>query len=139
MPLVQFFEEGVSFKLPHPRKTTQWVRQVINSEKGKAIGLNVIFCTDRYLKKINVEYLQHNTLTDIITFDFSEGDGIQGEIYISVERVKENALKFKSDLDDEIHRVIVHGVLHLLGYTDKSARSKMVMRKKEDAYLSLRR
>jgi len=138
MPLIHFFEEQVRFKLSKPRKTTAWILTVISLEKNTPKGLNFIFCNDRYLNKINIEYLRHHTLTDIITFDYSEESGIQGDIYISIQRVKENALKFQSAFDEELHRVIIHGVLHLLGYTDKTIRAKAIMRKKEDAYLSLR-
>ncbi len=138
MPLIHFFEEQIRFKLSKPRKTTAWILKVISLEKGTTLGLNFIFCNDRYLRKINIDYLRHNTLTDIITFDYSEDVGIQGDIYISVQRVKYNASKFSAEFDDELHRVIIHGVLHLLGYSDKTARAKTVMRKKEDAYLSLR-
>lgn len=101
--------------------------------------LNIIFCSDNYLLKINTEYLNHNTLTDIVTFDQSNStaDGLEGDIYISIERVKENAQMLQQSFDDELCRVMIHGVLHLIGYTDKSARAKIAMRKKEDAYLSL--
>jgi rRNA maturation RNase YbeY len=88
---------------------------------------------------MNVKYLAHDTFTDVITFDYSDLTGIQGDVFISIGRVRENAEKFKTALDDEIHRVMIHGLLHLLGYTDKSKTSKALMRKKEDAYLSLRR
>jgi len=138
MPLIHFFEEQIRFKLSKPRKTTAWILEVISLEKSTTKGLNFIFCNDSYLRKINIEYLRHHNLTDIITFDYSEESGIQGDVYISIQRVKENALKFNTEFDDELHRVIVHGVLHLLGYSDKTTRAKATMRKKEDAYLSLR-
>lgn len=138
MPVIQFFQEKTRFKLPYPRKSSKWILSVIKSENSQAAGINFIFCSDQYLKTINQEYLAHNTFTDVITFDYSEESGVQGDIFISIERVRENAEKFQTELDEEIHRVMVHGVLHLLGYTDKSKTSKALMRKKEDAYLSLR-
>jgi probable rRNA maturation factor len=139
MPSINFFSEEVDFKLPHPRKTSSWIKKTIDKEKRTLNSLNFIFCSDEYLHQMNMQYLNHKTLTDIITFDQSElKNEIQGDIYISVERVSENALKFESTFDAEIHRVIIHGVLHLIGYTDKDNNSKKRMRKKEDAYLSLR-
>lgn len=138
MPVIQFFQEKTRFKLPHPRKTSQWILSAANSEKNHVAGINFIFCSDQYLKALNLEYLAHNTFTDIITFDYSDDSGIQGDVFISVERVRENSEKFQTDFDDEIHRVIIHGVLHLMGYSDKSKTAKARMRKKEDAYLSLR-
>ena len=138
MPDINFFQEEIRFKLAHPRITSRWIRAVVSSEKNKITFLNFIFCSDAHLKKINVDYLHHNTFTDIITFDYSDPDGIQGDIFISIERVKENAKKFETQFQDELHRVMVHGVLHLLGYSDKTKAAKALMRKKEDAYLSLR-
>ncbi|MBX2964936.1 MAG: rRNA maturation RNase YbeY [Cyclobacteriaceae bacterium] len=138
MASVQFFSEKVVFKLPSQRKTANWLKKVIESEGCLQGEINFIFCSDSYLLKINKEYLNHNTLTDIITFDYSEGELIQGDIFISIHRVKENAKIFDVSVDSELHRVMVHGVLHLLGYKDKSASQKATMRRKEDAYLSLR-
>ena len=138
MPVIQFFQEEIRFKLSSPRKSTRWILNVVKSENNQVAGINFIFCSDRYLKTINVEYLAHDTFTDVITFDYSDESGIQGDVFISIERVRENAQKFRTDVDEEVHRVMVHGVLHLLGYKDKSKTSKALMRKKEDAYLSLR-
>lgn len=97
-----------------------------------------VFSDDEFLHKINKEYLRHNTYTDIITFDLSENDSLDGEIYISLDRVKENAQNFNVKFTDEIHRVMVHGILHLLGYNDKTPSQKRKMKAKEDFYLSLR-
>jgi len=100
--------------------------------------LNFVFCSDDYLLRMNQEYLNHKTLTDIITFDNSEEEGtIGGDIFISVDRVRENSVVFQSGLESELHRVMIHGVLHLSGYSDKSTHDKASMRGKEDAYLSL--
>jgi probable rRNA maturation factor len=139
MSSIHFFEEEINFRLPHPRKTGNWIKRSIKKEKKKLFELNIVFCSDEYLREINIQYLKHKTYTDILTFDMSEDTGlVQGDIFISVDRVRENAAKFHSEFDDELHRVIIHGLLHLIGYSDKIHRKKAVMRKKEDAYLSLR-
>jgi probable rRNA maturation factor len=139
MARINFFSEETTFKLAHPIKTSKWIKAAIQKEKKVLDGLNFIFCTDDYLLKINKEYLNHNTLTDIVTFDNSETRrDINGDIFISVDRVSENAKKFNVSFDQELHRVIIHGILHLIGYGDKDMASKAKMRKKEDAYLSLR-
>lgn len=137
---VRFFTEEIKFKLPHPRKTSKWIIEAIGKEKSEPGDLNFIFCSDSYLHTLNVEYLNHNTLTDIVTFDHrkSKNQPLTGDIYISIDRIKENALKYGEPLDRELHRVIIHGVLHLLGYKDKKSADKAQMRKKEEAYLSLR-
>lgn len=136
---IHFFYEDVDFHLTTIRKAKAWLKDVINAENKKLGELNYIFCSDRFLANVNLQYLSHTTLTDIITFDTGEDvQCISGEIFISIERVKENALKFKVTFDQELHRVMVHGVLHLVGYSDKTSQQKKIMRKKEDAYLSLR-
>ncbi len=136
---IRFFYEEVDFKITHPTKVRQWIIQSVRREKKELTDINYIFCTDEYLLRLNREYLNHKTLTDIITFDNSEGDSISGEIYISVKRVYENATNYDSEFMDELHRVMIHGVLHLCGYKDKKPSEKTLMRKKEDAYLSLRK
>lgn len=136
---IYFFCEDISFKTPPLRSTRSWLNAVAASENKSIGGLNYIFCSDPYLLNINKDYLGHDTLTDIITFDNSEsGDLIEGDIYISVDRVRENALKFQVTFNKELHRVMVHGLLHLLGYKDKSINQKKTMRKKESGYLSLK-
>jgi rRNA maturation RNase YbeY len=137
--VIHFFYEDVKFRLRTVRNTKSWIKDVIRAE-GKGLGeINYVFCSDAFLAHLNIQYLQHNTLTDIITFNIAEEvDSIGGDIYISVDRVKENADVFKVSFDQELHRVIIHGVLHLLGYLDKTVNQKRTMRKKEDAYLSLR-
>ena len=139
MAQISFFAEDVKFKLPHPRKSSTWIKETIIKEKRKLESLNFIFCSDEYLREINIQYLNHKTYTDIVTFDQSEEPKtIQGDIFISIDRVKENAANFEVDFDEELHRVLIHGVLHLIGYGDKDPKAKARMRKKEDAYLSLR-
>lgn len=139
MPSVHYFYEDVNFKLSKSLITNRWIKKVIKIEKGKLDSLNFIFCSDAYLLEINKEYLNHNTYTDIITFDNSEDEGgLNGDIFISIERVKENAIKLQTPFEEELNRVMIHGVLHLMGYNDKSNQDKKLMRKREDAYLSLR-
>jgi len=134
-----FFSEGINFHLSGPRNTSSWIKNVIKKERRKLHSLNCVFCSDKYLVKLNNQYLKHNTLTDILTFDYStDPESIHGEIYISIQRVKENAARFNESFDEELHRVIIHGVLHLTGYNDKSTTDKALMREKEEAYLSLR-
>jgi rRNA maturation RNase YbeY len=136
---ILFHSEGIDFHLPRPRITTSWIKNAIKKERRKLHSLNYIFCKDEYLVKLNKQYLKHATLTDILSFDYStDPTTILGEIYISIERVKENAVNFNEPFDAELHRVIIHGVLHLMGYKDKSATERALMREKEEAYLSLR-
>ena len=119
------------------RSLRNWITKTV-SDEGYIIGdLSFVFCDDAYLHKINLEFLEHDTLTDIVTFDYSSENIVSGEIYISAERVEENANQFSQDFDMEIHRIIIHGVLHLLGYKDKTPKDKLLMTNKEDYYLSL--
>ena len=135
---IWFFSEGITFAPAAKGKLREWINKIIKKEGHKPGEINIIFCTDAYLSEINVKYLKHNTLTDIITFDLSEKPGIlQGDIYISLERARENAAKFKVSLKKEVTRLIAHGVLHLAGYKDKTPEDKQLMTAKEDYYLSL--
>ena len=135
---IHFFNKGTTFKIPSPRKTSNWIQKIAQSE-GYEIGeLSYIFCSDKFLLGINQQYLNHDTFTDIITFDLSEADAIEGEIYISIPRVRENGRIQKVSFQDELDRVIIHGLLHLVGYSDKGPRKKAAMRKMEDACLALR-
>lgn len=139
MPAIQFFEEDINFKLKNKAGVRQWIKNTIIAEGYKLKELNYIFCSDTYLLEINKQYLDHDTYTDIVTFDNSEIEGsITGDIFISIERIRENSLKFNSGEANELHRVIIHGALHLLGYTDKKPADKKNMTLKEDFYLSLR-
>lgn len=139
MALINFFSEEIDFTLPKPRRTSQWIKDSAKHEKKSLKSINIIFCSDKYLNEINIQYLNHQTFTDIITFDQSEDPSIlEGDIFISIERIHDNSVKFNTSFDNELHRVIIHGVLHLIGYTDKKVADKELMRKKEDAYLSLR-
>lgn len=116
---------------------TDWLSRVISSEGKFDYRLTYIFCNDSYLLKMNQKYLQHDTYTDVITFDYSHGNKIIGDIFISIERVNENAINYEADSMDELRRVMVHGLLHLLGYGDKSNEEKAQMRLKENEKLKL--
>ncbi len=131
--------QDIQFKLPDKTKTLSWILETIKS-KGKECGdINIIFCSDEFLLNINKEYLHHDYYTDIITFDHSDNpDFLESDIYISVDRVKENAIEYDISFIDELHRVMIHGVLHLLGLNDKTKSEKEEMRKIEDHYLALR-
>lgn len=140
MPQIHYFSEEVDFSLKSKTSITQWINDIIISEGFQLGEINYIFCSDNYLLNINQEYLNHDTYTDIITFDNSLERGvIESDIYISVERVRENATELRLPFETELQRVMIHGVLHLLGWGDKSPDDKMRMREKEDACLSLLR
>lgn len=124
------------FVLPFEERTQKWISSVISDEGFKEGEINYIFSDDDYLHKINVEFLNHDTLTDIISFDYTIGKILQGDIFISTERVTDNSKDFNTSFDDELHRVIVHGILHFCGYKDKSEEEARLMRSKEDNYLS---
>ena len=126
------------FKLNNSVEISKWIEFVIHQEDRLLGEINYIFCDDSYLLEINIKELKHNTLTDVISFDYTVGDIISGDIFISTERVKENADEFNNIFKDELHRVIIHGVLHYCGYKDKTDDEKKEMRSKEDYYLSLR-
>lgn len=136
---ITFFYEDTPFELPKPQATRQWVTHIIQQEGYKLVALNYIFCSDAYLHQINQEYLQHDTYTDIITFDNSEKPTeLEADIFISIDRIQENSQTLATHFDEELHRVIIHGVLHLVGFNDKTESLKKEMRKKENACLSLR-
>lgn len=138
MAAINFFTEDIVFKLPHPRKTSTWIKRVIQKEKFSLTQVNFIFCSDEYLRAKNIEYLNHKTYTDIITFDNSDTEGeLEGDIFISIDRIRENADKFSRPFEEELHRVIIHGILHLLGHDDKTPQQKAAIHKKEDACLAL--
>ncbi len=135
---INFFAEEVPFDLKNKRKRKTWLKQLALSENHNIAELNYIFCSDEYLLSINKEYLNHDTYTDIITFDNSEEEGIiEGDIFISIERVKDNAKTLKTEEENEINRVISHGLFHLLGYKDKTKAQSVLMRNKEDFAIRL--
>lgn len=133
---IHFFTEDISYTLEQKALVRNWISNTIVEEDYKLQELNFIFCTDKYLLSINQQYLQHDTYTDIITFDNSNKNfEISGDVFISLDRVRENALNFKVNEKDELHRVMIHGTLHLLGYSDKEKAAKVVMAEKENRYL----
>lgn len=136
--MINFHTEEIDFKVLNPIKTKRWLKSVIESEGFELLEINYIFCNDKYLHKINVEYLEHDTLTDIITFDNSEEDQlIEGDIFVSIERIIDNTKDFNTTFEQEFKRVIVHGVLHLCGYFDKTDEDEKQMRDKENYYIRL--
>lgn len=134
-----FHSENIDFELAHESKIINWLQEVAKREGNNIDSLSFIFCDDSYLHEMNVEYLNHDTLTDVITFQYSEPETkiIEGDIFISIDRIKENALTYKVPTQTELNRVIVHGTLHLLGFGDKSPEEKEIMTNKENLYLAL--
>jgi len=131
------FNYETDFQLNNETVYSNWVAKIILSENKRLGEINYIFCNDDYLHKINVEYLNHDTLTDIISFDYSEGNLVQGDIFISIERVQDNANDFDTSFENELLRVMAHGVLHYCGYKDKSEIEADIMRKKENEKIQL--
>ena len=131
------FNYETDFKLENESVISDWISGVVVSESFKVGEINYVFCDDEYLHKLNLEFLNHDTLTDIISFDYSVGKVLQGDIFISIERVIDNAKDFDVGFSTELNRVIVHGVLHYCGYKDKVEDDAMVMREKENYYLSV--
>lgn len=131
------FNYETKFELTNEDQISSWISAVILSENKKEGDINYIFCNDEYLINLNEQYLNHNTLTDIISFDYSVGNELHGDIFISIERVKENAEDFKVSFQEELNRVLVHGVLHYCGYKDKSEQDEQIMRKKEDEKIKM--
>lgn len=130
-------EDGLNFSFKRKEAIGKWIKTIVRKEGKKCGQLLYFFCSDDYLLNINRNFLKHDTYTDIVTFDYSEPGSISGEIYISIERVKENAAKFKEPFDKELLRTIIHGVLHLCGYKDKTPVAKKQMRAKENEALKL--
>jgi rRNA maturation RNase YbeY len=137
-PKIYFFLEEVSYTLKNKRKIREWIIKAIENEDYKVSMLNYILTNDNILFQLNKEYLRHFTLTDIITFDLSEKEGeLSADIFISIDRARENAKEFKVSLGNELNRLMIHGVLHLMGYKDKTLEERQMMRAKEEYYLSL--
>ena len=134
--MISFSAVEISYNLKYKLKVKNWVKSILETEGKLAGEITYVFCNDEFLSSMNEKYLKHNTLTDIITFDYSEKGKLSGDIFISIERVKENAGSFNTTLNQELGRVMAHGVLHLSGYKDKTTEDKKIMRSKEDIYLS---
>ena len=136
--MISFYNQDTPFAFKYKRLTSKWLKEVAASEAKKLGPVSVIFCSDKYLLDINIKYLGHDYYTDIITFDYCEGDVLSGDLFISVDSVRENASFYGVEFDTELNRVIVHGLLHLIGYDDQSEEDIAMMRSKENYYLSLR-
>jgi rRNA maturation RNase YbeY len=137
---IEFFSEDIEFELNNPDQVSEWIATVIEQHGQELSNLTYVFCSDDYLHQINVEYLDHDTLTDIITFNNADEDGtVEGDVFISVDRVRDNSAELGTSFEDELHRVIIHGVLHLIGFRDKTEAEEKLMRKQEDSSLSLRK
>ena len=136
--MVRYFTEDIKFNYKERRRTSKWLKLVAESEIRRLGDMSVIFCSDPYILDVNLKYLQHDYFTDIITFDYCEGDTLSGDLFISIDSVRENAAFYKTEFEEELNRVIVHGVLHLIGYDDHTEADKKEMRSKENYYLSLR-
>ena len=134
--MIEFYSE-TDFRLKDKRKIRRWINQIASIEGHELSAINYIFCDDNYLAELNQKYLDHDTLTDIITFDFSEGKKLSGDVFISIERVHENAIIFNTKPKDELHRVMIHGILHLCGYKDKNKEEAKAMRSKENDALKM--
>jgi rRNA maturation RNase YbeY len=131
------FNYELDFQLHNETLYSEWISKVIVSENKKEGEINYIFCDDNYLLDLNQKFLNHDTLTDIISFDYSLGNNLHGDVYISIERVQENAIDFGVDFDDELKRVMIHGILHYCGYKDKSENDELIMRRKEEEKIKM--
>lgn len=137
--MVRYYCEDISFTLKGRALNNRWLKMVAESEIKKLGNINIIFCSDNYILDVNMKYLQHDYFTDIITFDYCEKNVLSGDLFISIDSVRENALFYGTEFSDELNRVMVHGVLHLAGYDDHTEEEIKTMRSKEDYYLNLRK
>jgi rRNA maturation RNase YbeY len=136
--MVSYYTEDIAFPFKEKRLTSRWLKFVAESESKRLGDVAVIFCSDNYILDVNIKYLQHDYYTDIITFDYCEGNRLSGDLFISIDSVRENASFYGTEFPDELNRVIVHGLLHLIGYDDHTEEDIAVMRAKENYYLSQR-
>ncbi len=137
--MISYFTEDIKFDFKNRRVNNSWLKTVAESEIRKIGAVNIIFCSDNYILDVNMKYLQHDYFTDIITFDYCEGDTLNGDLFISIDSVRENAAFYGTEFPDELNRVIVHGILHLIGYDDHNDKDIATMRSKEDYYLGIRK
>jgi rRNA maturation RNase YbeY len=136
--MIRFYTEDINFNLSSKRRLAAWLKAVAGAE-GKQTGeIAVVFCSDDYLLQLNRRYLQHDYYTDVITFDYTEGAVLSGDLFISIDAVRANAAHYEQSFDDELHRVILHGVLHLCGYADATPAQQKTMREMEEKYLFMR-
>jgi len=131
------FNYELEFQLENEELFSSWISNVISSENKKEGDINYIFCDDEYILEINKQYLDHDYYTDIISFDYSVGNELYGDIFVSIERVRENAVEFDVTFDEELKRVLAHGVLHYCGYKDKTEEEELIMRSKEDEKIKM--
>lgn len=136
--MVSYFFEETDFLFKGKVKNNRWLKLVAESEIRTLGDINIIFCSDNYILDINQRFLGHDYFTDIITFDYCEGEKLSGDLFISIDSVRENSVQYRTEFNDELGRVMVHGILHLIGYDDHTAAQQKQMRAKEDYYLSLR-
>lgn len=136
--MVSYFFEQTKFQFKNRRLNNAWLKLVAESEVKKLGQVNIIFCSDNYILDINQKYLQHDYFTDIITFDYCEGNVLSGDLFISVDTVRENSIFYKTEFEEELNRVMVHGLLHLIGYDDHTEEDQKTMRSKENYYLEVR-
>ena len=136
--MVRYYTQDIVFKFDNRLLNNRWLKFIAGSEMKKLGDINVIFCSDNYILDVNMKYLQHDYFTDIITFDYCENDILSGDLFISIDSVRENSEFYGTEFKDELNRVIVHGLLHLIGYDDHSDEDIKMMRSKEDYYLKLR-
>ena len=136
--MIRYYQEDIDFKFKHKLLNNKWLKFVAESEVRSLGDIGIIFCSDNYILDVNMKYLQHDYFTDIITFDYCEGSKLSGDLFISIDSVRDNAAFYGTEFEDQLNRVIVHGILHLIGYDDHSESEQAMMRSKEDYYLSLR-
>ncbi len=137
--MIRYFSEDISFNLANKRSNNKWIRTLVESENKKLGDLNYIFCSDEYLLDVNKNFLRHDYYTDIITFDYCEKNTVSGDLFISIDSVRDNAEHFGVSFENELSRVMAHGVLHLVGYDDHCDEDILEMRAKEDFYINLRK
>lgn len=137
--MIRFFCEDVKFAFKDKLATKNWLKFVAGSEVRTLGDISIIFCSDNYILDVNMRFLNHDYFTDIITFDYCEGRKLSGDLFISIDSVRENAAEYGTEFKDELNRVIVHGLLHLIGYDDLTEEDRKVMRQKEDYYINLRK
>ena len=136
--MIRYFQEDIRFELKQKMLNNRWLKMVAGSEMRRLGAINIIFCSDNYILDVNMKYLQHDYFTDIITFDYCEKDVLSGDLFISIDSVRENAQFYGTQFADELNRVMVHGLLHLIGYDDHSEADIAEMRQKENYYLEMR-
>lgn len=136
--MISYYTQDIDFTFKNKAANSQWLKVVAESEIRRLGQISIIFCSDNYILDINMKYLQHDYFTDIITFDYCKGDKLSGDLFISIDSVRENARTYGVEFLEELYRVMVHGLLHLIGYDDHTKAQKVQMRAKEDYYLSLR-